>query len=202
MNLGVVCKPTSIPDWPLVEIQFEKSVTMKPADARNLRSPSQVINVHAPYYGTMASGKRQKTRDTMYRILEAAQIGHALGSEIIVTHAGFYSKNSPEEAYKIVRKNYEEVLNRVGLLKIGIETMPRPAQFGSASEVMRLAQDIGITPVFNLDSMQRGGAKEEEIIALVNSCDNAYCHFKDMKWKEKVDATLVYEGSLDSLKGE
>jgi len=202
MRLGVMCNAENIPDWPLVEIQFKKAVMLRLDKARQLRANAQIINVHAPYYGTISSDKEQKTRDAMHRILEAVQVGHAIGSEIIVTHAGFYSKNMPEKTYGIVRKNYEKLIEQAGLIKIGVETMPRTSQFGSAKEVTRLAEDIGITPVFNLDSMQERGMGEKEVIDLVDSWDDAYCHFKNMKWKEKVDKTLIYEGELESLKSE
>jgi deoxyribonuclease-4 len=163
MRIGLACRPEAVDTtFPVVELLFEKTV-MKPADAEKLRGKASFI-VHAPFYGTLCS-KEQKVRDAQMRILEAARIGELLGADVVVVHAGFYSKQAPEDAYSLALESIGEILRKTRL-RIGVETQPRGSQLGSLDEVLAMARENKrIIPVFNLGAIrQRNGRVDFERI--------------------------------------
>ncbi|MBN3037268.1 MAG: hypothetical protein JW834_02380, partial [Candidatus Diapherotrites archaeon] len=88
MRVGLAVKKTDFPvpsDFGVMELQFEKSVDIKVGEVKALRSSFPgVINVHAPYYGTIATDKEQKVRDAMMRTRETLDVARALRSELVV----------------------------------------------------------------------------------------------------------------------
>jgi len=186
--LGIAAK---MPEkgYDLQELQFEKTVNMMESQARAIRaSVSGTINIHAPYYGTLATEKEQKVKDTIMRIIEALRIARIMRSKIIVVRAGFYAKKEPAEVYGIVRHNCERIANNLGKMKIGIETMGRQSQFGTIEEVMRLSRDMKeVVPVFNLANLHARGngslrakADFKKIFELV---EEPYCHVSGVKYR-------------------
>ncbi len=182
VTLGIASPPERVPNgFDLVELQCEKSVPKK-----TVQFPKARYTVHAPYYGTIATDKEQKAKDARMRIMDASAFARRVGGKLVITRAGFYAKKKPGEVFEIVKRNCKE-LQRSMSVPLGIETQPRQSQFGSVNEVLHLAKEARITPVFNLSAIKErdGKINLEEVLNLVKE---PYCHYNS-----KVDIeTLAY----------
>jgi hypothetical protein len=201
VTLGVAATADKVPEgFELVELQFEKSVPRHVAAL-----PKKTYTIHAPYYGTIATEKEQKVKDAQMRILDAANLAKRIGSRLVITHAGFYAKKTPEETFLTVKRNASELVSTMGV-PLGIETQSRHTQFGSLDEVLRLSKEVRVTPVLNLPAIQqRDGALD--IGKVLASVAKPYCHFDesiDLKTlayaaKRVADATLIAENENAAL---
>ncbi|MCK4328111.1 MAG: TIM barrel protein [Candidatus Diapherotrites archaeon] len=172
--LGVCLAPGDVaPEWDYVEIQFEKSVSYDP----EWKHSGPRFGVHAPYYVTLTSPKLQKVDDAINRILGAAEVARKLNADIVVTRAGFYSKQEPGEAMEALARNCREIMKKTSV-PLGIETQPRQSQVGSLDDVLELAEQVGIVPVVNLPAIvqREGEIAIERVLGLV---EKPYIHFDE-----------------------
>lgn len=168
--LGVCLRPEEpLRGWQFVELQFEKSVSY----SHEWRSSGSRFGVHAPYYVSLTSPKLQKVDDAINRVIEAADVARRLNADIVVVRAGFYSKHSPAEAMAALVANCKELLGAIDV-PLGVETQPKPTQFGSLAEVLELAGKANIVPVLNLPAIaERGGLD----LAILGQGERPYIHF-------------------------
>ena len=181
--LGVCLKPGEFdPRWDFVEIQFEKSVSY----SAGWKFSGPRFGVHAPYYITLASPKPQKTDYAIRQLIDAGEVARRLNADIVVARAGFYSKQSAEEAMRTVVKSCTEALGSIDV-PLGIETQPKSSQFGSLDEVMRLSEEVGIVPVLDLAAIrQRSGLD----LAVLGAMDRPYIHFDSSIGLEELAGAL------------
>ena len=189
--LGVCLRPERFSsEWEFVEIQFEKSVSYDP----NWKYSGPRFGVHAPYYGSLTSPKLQKVDDAIKRIGEAAEVARRLNADLLVAHAGFYSKQDPTEAMEALVKNCKEVMKNTNV-PLGIETQPKQSQFGSLGEVLELAERVGVVPVINLPAIvaREGEVVLERVLRLV---DKPYVHFDESVDLKELAAALPQKYTL------
>lgn len=186
--IGVCLGPEDyVEGWDLVELQFEKSVSL------DREFPfSQSFTVHAPHYLSLTSPKLQKVDDAKMRILEADDAAKRLDARLVVFRGGFYSKRPPAEAYESLKKACGELQKQM-YTRIGIETAPRQSQFGTVEEVLRLAEETGVVPVLNIGAIQeRGGAG----LGFLQEVGEPYCHFDGTVDLEELAAALPQKYTL------
>ena len=105
------------------------------------------LSIHAPYYINLASSERHKVVASKKRILDSCDRAHRMSAKIVVVHAAYYGKLTPEECYQKVKKECEDI---VGKLKekgindviVGLETMGKVSQFGTVDECVRIAKEV------------------------------------------------------------
>jgi len=168
--LGVCLKPAEFnPRWDFVEIQFEKNVSYSP----DWRYAGPRLGVHAPYYITLASPKPQKRDYAVRQITDAAEVARRINADLVIARAGFYSKQAPEEAMRVVVKSCEDALGSIDV-PLGIETQPKKSQFGSLDEVMRLAEATGVVPVLDLAAIRERSGLD---MTMLRGMKRPYVHF-------------------------
>jgi len=128
-----------------------------------------VLTAHAPYFINLASQDQKKVKASIQRIVECARASHWVGAKYVVTHLGYYGKLSKEEAYEVVKKNLEEIVeiirDRGYKVYISPETLGKISQFGSLEEVVSLCEEVdGLWPTIDfahLHARTGGGYKDK-----------------------------------------
>ncbi len=168
--LGVCLKPGEFdPRWDFVEIQFEKRVSY----SAGWRYAGPRLGVHAPYYITLASPKPQKRDYAIRQIAEAGEVARRINADIVVARPGFYSKQTPGEAMRVVVQSCRDAIGAIDV-PLGIEAQPKKSQFGSIAELLELAEKTGITPVLDIAALrQKGGFS----LNMLKEMDRPYIHF-------------------------
>ena len=132
------------------EIEFVRGVRMKEDSAYSIsklvKDLDIVISSHAPYYINLATLEKEKAERSKNHIISSSRITELAGGWITVVHPGYYQKLSKKEAYSLVKKRLEEILEVLSQenikTKIGIETMGKLSSFGKLEEVLSLYQDL------------------------------------------------------------
>lgn len=134
-----------------MEVEFVRGVHMKPELAEQVGELAKKLkirlSVHAPYYINLASTDKEKIEASKKRIIDSCERGHSMGAKIVVFHPAYYGKLSPEECYQRVKRECEEMvdkLNGKGIndILLGLETMGKISQFGTVDECVRIAKEI------------------------------------------------------------
>jgi deoxyribonuclease IV len=145
-----------------LEIEFVQGVKMGLDTAAKVREKAAKmgvrLSVHAPYFINLNSedpGKRLASQD---RLLKTARVGDACGASSVVFHAAFYGKDTPEQAYPVVKRELAAVQSIVRTERLAItlrvETMGKRSQFGSLDEVIALCRDIdGLQPCLDFSHL-------------------------------------------------
>lgn len=135
-----------------MELEFVRQVYMNEKTAEEtgqVAKESDVrLSVHAPYYINLCSKESKIIEESKERIVKSAVIGEIAGADAIAIHAAYYSGLTPEQAYDKLKENVLDVLDKakskgVKNIKLGLETMGRPSQFGSLDEIIKLCKDVG-----------------------------------------------------------
>ncbi len=134
-----------------VELAFTYGVWLKKDKAEEIKSANKRLglrlSIHAPYYINLNSEDEEKVAASKSRILSSCEIGHHLGAEEVVFHAGFYQKKPPEETYETILREMRDLqkkINREGWkILLSPETTGKPSQFGSFEELAELRQSAG-----------------------------------------------------------
>jgi len=212
-----------------MELEFVRGVTLKPQAAKEVgalaRQLGIVLTVHAPYYINLLSKEEEKVKASIERILQSARIGSMAGAWSVCFHAGYYMGRDPSEAYRIVRKRLEEVVEALKQegIKIWIrpEVTGKPSQFGDLEEVLSLSEELDmVLPVVDfahLRARRRGvpNAYEEfcEVLSLIENrlgkegLNNMHIHFSGIEYGEKgerrhlniLESDTAYEDLVKAL---
>ena len=127
-----------------MECEFVRGVNMSPKLAEEVGEVAKVnkirLSVHAPYYVNLLSDKKIIVKQSMQRILDALDRAERMGADAVAVHAAYYGKLSEEEAQKQMLIVTEEIvahMEKLGIkhVKLGYETMAKPSQWGSLSEI-------------------------------------------------------------------
>jgi deoxyribonuclease-4 len=104
------------------------------------------LSIHAPYYINLCSEDKGVLERSKRRILACARVADVIGADIIAVHTAFYGRYSKEQAYDMIRDNYQDIIdamNSTGIdVTLGAETMARNTQFGTLDELLRLYKDL------------------------------------------------------------
>jgi deoxyribonuclease IV len=133
-----------------MEIEFVHGVRMKEDSASQILKTAKELDIsissHAPYYVNLCTSEEQKMASSRRHIYESARITALAGGAITVFHPGFYQKLSKEEAYSRAKARLLEIEEKLKAnnikIRLGAETVGKPAAFGGLDENIRLSQEI------------------------------------------------------------
>lgn len=135
-----------------MEVEFVRGVAMSlegASEAGRVASQLDVrLSVHAPYFINLCSTDKKVAEASKKRIVDAALRAERMGAQEVVVHPGYYGNLSSEEAYRLVKQRYGEILDKlkeknVKIAKIAFETTGKVSQFGSLEELVSLAKETG-----------------------------------------------------------
>lgn len=105
------------------------------------------LTIHAPYWINLNSEDEEKIKGSKKRILDSCKIGHWLGAKLVVFHAGFYGKDSKEEAYLQImgriKELQKEIKDNKWDIKLAPEIIGKINVFGSIDEIEKLGEETG-----------------------------------------------------------
>lgn len=132
-----------------MEFEWVRGVRMSPRTADLIKKTCEEHEfsptAHAPYYVNFNSPEKKTLDASIYRIADTLEMAEKLGVKSVAVHAGFnHGKTSLD-----VTPNIEKAIERLnGMLKastkenvkLAVETMGKPSQFGSLAECIALAK--------------------------------------------------------------
>ena len=133
----------------LMELEFVRGVKMSEELAKEIKQVADSLNiartVHAPYYINLNGDEKTAQASHKY-ILDSAKIGNIAGAKSIAIHSGYYSGSRPEEATKVIIKEYSEivkVLKREGnKIMLAPEVTGKLTQWGTLPEILEVCQQV------------------------------------------------------------
>ena len=178
------------------EIAFTYGIYIKKGEGKAIGDAAKKLgirlSIHAPYWINLNSKEKIKIEESKKRILDCCEIGEELGAKYVVFHAGFYGKMDRGEAYEVIRKGVEEVMEEVKRrnysIKIAPETMGKINIFGSVEEILKLHKDTGcaITVDFaHLKARVQGKTTYKEIYENFKELREIHAHFSGIAWGDK-----------------
>lgn len=179
-----------------MEVEFVRGVNMSTKLAEEIGETAKQfkvrLSIHAPYYINLCSEHKKIVEASKDRIFDSADRGEKMGADAIAIHVGYYGKLSKEQAYKIIKKNFLEIFDRMkehGIknVKLGAETMGKLSQFGNLDEAIRLCKDIGVVPYIDFShiyALHAGKIDYKEILDKIEKLKLKHInsHFQSVKW--------------------
>jgi deoxyribonuclease-4 len=136
-----------------MELEWVQNVPSDPARMDEIRKTAEqykmTLTVHAPYYVNLNSQDSAKLKASVARILHALTQAERAGAISVCVHAAFYLGMPPEIAYKNIHKAVSQIMSKRKLfphVNLALETMGKPAQFGTLEEVLRMSNEFDIYP--------------------------------------------------------
>lgn len=138
-----------------MELEFVRGVKMSERSALAIgqlaRERGVALSAHAPYFINFNAQELEKIRASQERLLHTARIASLCGARSVVFHAAYYLTDPANEVYDMVKKQLQEVTNRLrtegNRIWIRPETTGKVSQFGTLDELIKLSKEIeGITP--------------------------------------------------------
>lgn len=138
------------------ECEFVRGVKMSNELARECGEVAKELkikmSVHAPYFVNLSSMEREKIVASKRRVLDSVERAHLMGADVVVFHPGYYGGLSEEEAYQMVRKSCEDMLDKMKSkgwrVALGLETTGKVSQFGTLEEIIKICKEVkGCVPV-------------------------------------------------------
>lgn len=170
-----------------MELEWVQRVPVNPEHMERIGATAKeldiTLTVHAPYYINLNSQEPEKIDASKKRILDALAMAQLCGAVSVCVHAAFNQGKSEDEVYENVRRAVDEVMTHKAKLfpdvNLGLETMGKPAQFGTLDEVLRISKEFGMYPVVDPAHMH----------ARSNGAVNTY-----EEWDEMLDTYQKYLG--------
>jgi len=133
-----------------MELEFVHSVNISKENAPSVKKVAEqegiVLSCHGQYYINLNAKEQQKYHASVNRMVNAAKIVDMVGGFSVCFHPGFYLDSTPEQAYKKIKKGFEEVIETVKgegcNVIISAETTGKPKQFGSLEEILSMCQEV------------------------------------------------------------
>jgi len=133
-----------------MELEFVHSIYLTKESAVHVghcaKEEDIILTIHAPYTLNLNAENPGIRYATINRVVQCAEVGHALGALSVVFHPGFYLKQDPSEVYQTIRKGFEKMLTKLDEQSLNIQIAPettgKPTQFGSLEELVGLAKEI------------------------------------------------------------
>jgi len=143
-----------------LEMEFVHGVKTSAAKAKEIGAKAKELDIrlsaHAPYYISFNSENPETRVKSVSWVMDTVRIAHDLGAYIIVIHAAHYGKTSPKEATDAVidgLNRCREIMDDENIkdVIIGLETMGRPATWGTLKEIGEVMDNIpGVRPVLDV----------------------------------------------------
>jgi deoxyribonuclease-4 len=162
-----------------------------------------LLSLHGSYFINLC-GVKEVIEPSKQRLIACATAAEWMKAYIVVFHPGFYGKRPQREVSKSCQEALKEVVEAMqpsGIkdVKIGLETMGKPSQFGSLDEVLGLCEEVEQTqPVIDwahLHARDRGRFKTvddfrrvvEEIESRLGTeaVKDMHCHFTKVEFTDK-----------------
>lgn len=134
-----------------MEIEFVKGVKMSLEIAKQAGEIAKELNVklsvHAPYFINLCSQEAQKIENSKRMILDSLERAETMYADIVVFHPGFYGKLSTHEALEKVKKECENLNDRMKSMgirgvKLGLETTGKQSTFGTLEEIIQVSREV------------------------------------------------------------
>ncbi len=189
-----------------MELEFVRGVKMSERSALAIgqlaREKGVALSAHAPYFINFNAQELEKIRASQERLLHTARIASLCGARSVVFHAAYYLSDPPNRVYDMVKKQLQEVTNRLRMegnrIWIRPETTGKVSQFGTLDELIKLSKEIeGITPCIdfahwhartgNFNSYTEFTAALEQIENKLGraTLDNMHIHASGIAYGEK-----------------
>ncbi len=145
-----------------LEIEFVRGVRIGGESALKIRETAAAKNirlsVHAPYYINLNSPDRGKRLSSHEYLLSSARMAETCGARSVVFHAGYYGKDTPEQAAAHIREELGEIVSRLRAQNLNVtlrvETMGKVSQFGTLDEVLILCRNVrGVLPCLDFSHL-------------------------------------------------
>jgi len=206
-----------------MEVEFVYGVRMSTEMAEDVGKLAKKLkislSIHAPYYINLTSTEKKKIEASKKRIIKSCERGHVMGAKIVVFHPAYYGKLTAEVTYERVKKECEEIVDRLkekGIddVIIGLETTGKKSQFGNIDECVRIAKEVkgcGVCVDWAHVYARNGGDIDyNEVIDKVLSLKNKHIHshFSGIKFSDKGERSHLtissgqpeYEGLVKEIK--
>jgi deoxyribonuclease-4 len=189
-----------------MEMQFVRGVKMGETAARAVGKVAKekgiALSAHGPYYINLNARESEKIAASQERLLDAVRIASLCGARSVVFHAAFYLNDPPDKVYPVVKKNLQEVRDRLKLDQRGVWLRPevtgKATQFGTLEEVLRLSSELeGVAPCIDFAHLHARTGKSNsyaEFAATLEqierklgraALDNMHIHISGIKYGEK-----------------
>ncbi|MEA2003841.1 MAG: TIM barrel protein, partial [archaeon] len=125
------------------------------------------LTCHAPYFINLASVRQEVQKASIARLANTLKVAEALGSRLMVVHAGFYSQRPKDEAFSLIKENIDELYRKCpSKVMFGAETMGKQKSFGTLEEIINLSKACdNVCPVIDFGHMHArsfGGIKDKD----------------------------------------
>ena len=203
-----------------MEMQFVRGVKMGEAAARAVgklaKEKGIALSAHGPYYINLNAREREKIAASQERLLHSVRIASLCGARTVVFHAAFYLNDPPDKVYPVVKKNLQEVLNRLRFDQTGVWLRPevtgKATQFGTLEEVLRLSSELeGVAPCIDFAHLHARTGKFNsyaEFAAILEqterklgraALDNIHIHVSGIKYggKGEIEHLDMLESDFD-----
>ena len=140
-----------------LEMAWVNGVKMSDESADAIREAARehdlTLTAHAPYYVNLC-GAEDVIERSLARLVETGRLGARCGAQSFCFHAGFYGKQSHEEAGDKILDGLRAVTKGLKKLEAGIdvrtELTGKPTQAGSLEEVIAWAAAVPGVPTSGL----------------------------------------------------
>ncbi|MBS3167330.1 TIM barrel protein [Candidatus Woesearchaeota archaeon] len=178
-----------------IEVQFTHGINMSKELAKKIGEEAKrkniTLSIHAPYFINLNSLESEKITASKQRILKSCELGEIMGANYLVFHAGYYSKKTPDETYKIIKEKVLEIQKEINSkkwkIKLAIETTGKTTVFGSLEETIRLVKECKTSicvDFAHIYARQQGRINYSEIfdkLKILNLKD-LHIHFSGIKF--------------------
>ena len=178
------------------EIEFVRKVYLTEKTAPEIANKAKGLGIsltaHAPYAINMCSNSKAVVEASKRMILETLKISEIIGAGCAAAHIAYYSGLKPEEALETLKRNVEDVLDKMrqeGIknVKLGIETMAKESQFGTLDEVIRFCKEVKVIPYIDwchIFVRNNGRIDYNEIFEKLKvlKLEHIYSHFSNCKY--------------------
>jgi len=178
------------------EVEFTYGVRMSNSTAKKIKKIAKKQNiklsVHAPYYINLASKDKSKIKASKKRILKSCERAYHMNASPVVFHAGFYQNRNPEDVYKIIKKQIQELKKTIKSkgwkVKLAPETTGKPSQFAGLEDLLRLKRSTRCSICIDfahLYARKQGNIDYDEILKKIKHLSHIHCHFSGITYTTK-----------------
>jgi len=133
-----------------MEYQAVRSLRISRKPAVELGSAASengvLLTLHGPYAINLSSGKKLVRRQSIQRLVKAAEIASWMRAFHVTFHPGYYSGLPRELAMEAQKEAFKTVLEKMSGKGIGVELGPettgKPDQFGTLEELIELSTSL------------------------------------------------------------
>ncbi|WP_018086365.1 TIM barrel protein [Desulfurispora thermophila] len=162
------------------EYQCGRGVTIGEQTARRLGEKAREydisLSLHAPYYVNLATEDSQIKEKTVMHLMKSLQAAHWMGAGLVVFHPGAGKQGDRAQALLRAQRLLAEIIDQadaggLGDVRLGAETMGKPAQLGNLEEVLALCtvspRVVPVVDFAHLHAASQGGFTKKEHFAAV-----------------------------------